>query len=95
MSPANWYVGARTIEARRLADNPCERRTLFGLPILFVNCGIIGTMTKDVISATANHGPNVYSFVPYILLNQRDINCKLTPEAKPTNPKVAENLVIC
>ena len=91
---ANWYVGARTIDASRLADNPCVMRTLLGLPKLFVNLGTIGTTISDVISANANHGPREVSLVPYTLLNQRESNWILIPDANPTKPKVAENLVI-
>jgi hypothetical protein len=91
---ANWYVGARTIDASRPADNPCVMRTLLEVPKLFVNLGTIGTTISDVISATAIHGPREVSLVPYTLLNQRESNWILIPDANPTKPKVAENLVI-
>ena len=95
MTPANSYVGARIIDPSRIADNPCVVSTLIGLPRVRVNLGAMGTTMRDVISAAANHGLRIASFTLYIFLNQSESSWSAIPEARPTKPRVMENLEIC
>jgi hypothetical protein len=55
----------------------------------------MGMTISEVISAAANQGLSTASFTAYTFLNHRERSCRAIPEARPTKPRVRENLEIC